>query len=74
MMCHSCHVLCKYLFKLNMILITVKVDEAKQELKDVVEFLKNPEKFSSLGGKLPKGKAFDFTYYKVYTIVFSKLN
>ncbi|XP_049853116.1 ATP-dependent zinc metalloprotease YME1L-like [Schistocerca gregaria] len=31
------------------------VDEAKQELKDVVEFLKNPEKFSALGGKLPKG-------------------
>ncbi|KAB0805254.1 hypothetical protein PPYR_02224 [Photinus pyralis] len=30
-------------------------DEAKQELKDVVEFLKNPDKFSSLGGKLPKG-------------------
>ncbi|XP_012251729.2 ATP-dependent zinc metalloprotease YME1L isoform X2 [Athalia rosae] len=30
-------------------------DEAKQELKDVVEFLKNPEKFSVLGGKLPKG-------------------
>uniref|UniRef100_A0A224X8H8 Putative atp-dependent zinc metalloprotease yme1 n=1 Tax=Panstrongylus lignarius TaxID=156445 RepID=A0A224X8H8_9HEMI len=30
-------------------------DEAKQELKDVVEFLKNPDKFSALGGKLPKG-------------------
>ncbi|XP_077280729.1 ATP-dependent zinc metalloprotease YME1L [Temnothorax americanus] len=30
-------------------------DEAKQELLNVVEFLKNPEKFSVLGGKLPKG-------------------
>lgn len=30
-------------------------DEAKEELQELVEFLKNPEKFSSLGGKLPKG-------------------
>lgn len=31
------------------------VDEAKSELEEVVEFLRNPEKFSNLGGKLPKG-------------------
>lgn len=30
-------------------------DEAKDELQEVVEFLKNPEKFSDLGAKLPKG-------------------
>jgi ATP-dependent metalloprotease len=30
-------------------------DEAKEELQDLVEFLKNPEKFNNLGGKLPKG-------------------
>lgn len=31
------------------------VDEAKEELKDVVAFLKDPSKFAELGGKLPKG-------------------
>ncbi|KXJ97379.1 cell division protease ftsH [Microdochium bolleyi] len=30
-------------------------DEAKEELQEMVEFLRNPDKFSQLGGKLPKG-------------------
>lgn len=30
-------------------------DEAKDELQELVEFLKAPEKFASIGGKLPKG-------------------
>ncbi|TXT05976.1 hypothetical protein VHUM_03737 [Vanrija humicola] len=31
------------------------VEEAKGELEEIVEFLRNPEKFSKLGGKLPRG-------------------
>jgi cell division protease FtsH len=31
------------------------VDEAKQELVEVIDFLKTPDKFTNLGGKIPKG-------------------
>ncbi|MGH7477777.1 MAG: ATP-dependent zinc metalloprotease FtsH, partial [Longimicrobiales bacterium] len=30
-------------------------DEAKEELQEIIEFLKDPQKFSRLGGRLPKG-------------------
>ena len=31
------------------------IDEAKDELEEIVQFLREPQKFSSLGGKIPKG-------------------
>ncbi len=31
------------------------IDEAKEELEEIIEFLKNPKKFTKLGGKIPKG-------------------
>jgi cell division protease FtsH len=31
------------------------VDEAEEELKEIVEFLKNPRKYTNLGGRIPKG-------------------
>lgn len=30
-------------------------DEAKMELQEIIEFLKDPQKFTRLGGKIPKG-------------------
>ncbi len=31
------------------------IDEAKEELREIVEFLKNPQKFQAVGGRIPKG-------------------
>lgn len=31
------------------------LEEAKEEIKEIVDFLKKPEKFTNLGGKIPKG-------------------
>ncbi len=31
------------------------IDEAKEEVQEVVEYLKNPKKFMKLGGKIPRG-------------------
>jgi len=35
--------------------VVAGIDEAREECEEVVEFLKNPKKFSRLGGRIPKG-------------------
>ena len=43
-------------FKIDFCLFHIhKADEAKDELIDIVAYLKEPEKYTKLGGRLPKG-------------------
>ena len=41
-------------------------DEVKAELVDIVEYLKDPQKFTEMGAKLPKGNIF---YYSSFMII-----
>lgn len=48
------------------------VEEAKNELQDVVEFLRNPQKFTALGGKLPKGMTLPYALQNEHVIYVAK--
>lgn len=50
-------------------------EEAKNELQEVVEFLKNPQKFTVLGGKLPKGIIFNiFSTCSILSVIIVREN
>lgn len=48
------------------------VEEAKNELQDVVEFLRNPQKFTALGGKLPKGITLPYRLQNEHLVCLAK--
>ena len=61
--CNLCHVLWIGFVQNVKTFKDVKgCDDAKQELEEVVEYLRNPGKFTRLGGKLPKVCAFYIVY------------
>ena len=43
-------------------MVIFQIDEAKDQVQEIVEFLKNPERFKKLGAKLPTG---DFSIVNV---------
>lgn len=49
------------------------VEEAKNELQEVVDFLKNPQKFTVLGGKLPKGNMIIFSHLMSLFLLSTKM-
>lgn len=53
---YVCYVVCVYITQVSTQFSDVKgCDEAKDELEELVQFLKNPKAFTRLGGKLPHG-------------------